>query len=404
MQYSTLEFNLKLPEQGLVFEAGSLYSRLEELEDKRDCRGRLYELAPILFIAVLAKLMGQNQLEALAHWAKLRTQALCQLLGLKRLSMPHKTTWARILGEAIAVEELEKLVAEFFAEQISPEIPSRGSVVVSIDGKTLGGTIPKGQSQGVQLMAAYLPQVGVVLAQVVVENKANEIVTAPKVLEQLDLRGLVVTGDALQTQRQLSVEIVGGGGDYLWFVKHNQPELRRELEILFEPEPTPVGGSPYPTDFRQYRQVEKGHGRLEERVITVSSMLEGYSTWPHLQQAFKLEKKVWNLQGEFEYEEVRYGITSLPRAVAEANRVLWLARQEWSIENKLHWRRDVLLREDWSQLRRGSSPQVNAILNNLVVSLLALGGYQNVAFARREFEYNPKLALPLLTLSSLSTF
>ena len=152
MQYSTLELNVKLPEQELVFEVGSLYSRLQELEDKRKRRGLLYELTPILFIAVLAKMMEQDQFGEIAHWAKLRTHELCQLLGLKRLTMPHRTTWARILGEAVDVKELEKIVAEFIAAQLSPEIPSRGSVVVSIDGKSIRGTIPKGKTQGVHLM------------------------------------------------------------------------------------------------------------------------------------------------------------------------------------------------------------------------------------------------------------
>jgi hypothetical protein len=113
---------------------------------------------------------------------------------------------------------------------------------------------------------------------------------------------------------------------------------------------------------------------------------------------------VWDLSGKFKYQEVRYGITSLPAKVAKAERLLWIARQEWGIENKLHWRRDVLLREDWTQLRRGSSPQVNAILNNVVLSLLALAGYRNVAAARREFEYNPSAALPLLSSAFLSSF
>jgi hypothetical protein len=93
-------------------------------------------------IAILAKLMGQNQLEAIAHWAKLRTVALCQLLRLEKERMPHQTTWGRILGEGLVVEELEELLKEFFSEQLDPEIPQRGQVVVSIDGKTLRGTIP----------------------------------------------------------------------------------------------------------------------------------------------------------------------------------------------------------------------------------------------------------------------
>jgi hypothetical protein len=95
MQCGTLNFELELPKQEILFEVGSLYSRLEELEDKRDCRGRIYELAPILVIAILAKLMGQNQLKVISQWAKLRTLELCQLLRLEKERMPHQTTWGR---------------------------------------------------------------------------------------------------------------------------------------------------------------------------------------------------------------------------------------------------------------------------------------------------------------------
>src|SRR5690349_17846227 len=175
MQYSTLDFAVKIPDQPLVFDAHSLYARLMELEDKRRCRGRLYELAPILFIAILAKLMGQNQLEAVAHWAKLHAKALASLLNLKRETMPHKTTWGRILAGAVEIDQLEALVAEFFKEQLEAEVPARGSVVVNLDGKTLRGTIPKGQTQGVHLMALFWPKRGLVLAQLAVDRKENEI-------------------------------------------------------------------------------------------------------------------------------------------------------------------------------------------------------------------------------------
>jgi predicted transposase YbfD/YdcC len=402
MQYSTIPFELKLPEKALVFDADSLYARLMELEDKRKCRGRLYELAPLLFIAILAKLMGQNELEAVAHWAKLRTAQLCQLLGLRRQQMPHKTTWGRVLA-GVEVSQLEKLSREFFEDAQPSEIPERGSVIINLDGKTLRGTIPAGKTQGVHLLAAYLPRLGVVLAQVEVGQKENEIVAAPKIIEQLDLRGLVVTGDAMHTQKALSVKIVTGGGDWLWFAKHNKETLRTDLEILFGPAPVTAFDREVPPDFRSYREVSKAHGRLEIREITLSSQLKDFTPWPHLEQAFKLEKRVYSLSGKEKYCEVRYGITSLPAEVASPKRVLQIARGAWGIENKLHWRRDVLLREDWSQLRRGGAPQVNAVLNNLTLGVLALAGYSNVAQARRELTYHSDKAVGLLTTSLSST-
>lgn len=403
MKYSTIEFGVKLPDQPILFEADSLYARLQELTDLRDCRGRLYELAPILFIALLAKLMGQNQLGAVAHWAKLRVKELSQFLGLKHCRMPHKTTWGRILGEAVEVAALEQLLGEFFAQTLAAEVPARGSVVLNIDGKTLRGTIPSGSTRGVHLMAAYLPKQGVVLAQVAVASKENEIVAAPKLLAQLDLRGMVVTGDAIQAQRALSVQIVGQQGDYAWLVKENQPGLLTDLEVLFEPEPVAVGCSAHPTDFEVAKQTDKGHGRLEERTLTLSSWLKDYTPWPHLEQAFKLERKVYTLEGEWLSTEVRYGITSLPRKVAGAKRMLAIVRAAWGIENNLHHQRDVQLAEDHSQLRRGHAPQLNAILNNTVLGLLNCKGRTDLAQARREFQYDPNLALPFLLANPFSS-
>ena len=95
------------------------------------------------------------------------------------------------------------------------------SVLIVFDGKTLRGTIPTGQSQGVHLLAAYLPAEGIVLVQVAVANKEHEIVAAPKVLASLDLRGKIVIGDAMHTQRELSVQVLAADGDYIWLVKAN---------------------------------------------------------------------------------------------------------------------------------------------------------------------------------------
>src|SRR5215210_1884449 len=115
MQYSTLDLQVKLPatapDQPFLFSLDSLYAQLQRLEDKRQRRGRLYQLAPILLVALLAKLMGQNQIEAVAQWAQLRATELTAMLGLKRASMPHKTTWSRILGGAVDVQALEGLMA-----------------------------------------------------------------------------------------------------------------------------------------------------------------------------------------------------------------------------------------------------------------------------------------------------
>jgi hypothetical protein len=136
-----------------------------------------------------------------------------------------------------------------------------------LDGKTLRGTIPAGQSQGVHLLAAYVPEQGVVLMQMQVGEKTNEISVAPQIVQTLDLRGVVVTGDAMQAQRKLSAQIVEAHGDYVWTAKDNQPELREEIALLFAPQQSRPGWSAVPTDFRRATTFNKGHGRLEKRTI-----------------------------------------------------------------------------------------------------------------------------------------
>ena len=203
----------------------------------------------------------------------------------------------------------------------------------------------------------------------------------------------------LPLSRELSVKVVSKQGDFLWFLKENQPGTWAEVRDLFEaPEPLAKGHSPSPNDFVTARTVEKNHGRIEERRITVSSEMKGYVPWPYLEQVFKLERHT-TVRGVTK-REVRYGLTSLPKEIASAARLLAIARAEWGIENSLHYRRDVTLGEDASQLRRGDAPQANAILNNIVLGLGGLGKVENVAAARRDLEYTYQSAI--ISISVLS--
>lgn len=386
MQDTTLSAAVCLPNEAMLFDLDELYSCLQTVSDQRSRQGLRYPLASLLLIGVLAKLAGQDSSRAIAHWAKLRTQELSQLFHLKRESMPHYSTWSRVLGHGVEPSEMEEVMGRFFARTTQPSQGKRGSLQLALDGKTLRGTIPLGKTRGVHLLAAYLPTQGVVLTQMQVEEKSNEITHAPTLLAALDLRGVVVSGDAMFDQRNLSIQIVQAKGDYLWTVKDNQEGLREDIEVLFQPSRKLAGTSALPTDFRRACTVEKGHGRLEKRTLIVSSMLTDYSTWPHLAQVFKLEYQRTNALG-MSKTEVRYGVTSLPARVASPQRLLELTRAHWGIENGLHHRRDATLREDHSQLRMGHAPHLLAILNNTVLGILARQGVTNVAHARREFAY-----------------
>src|SRR5829696_7877270 len=125
--------------------------------------------------------------------------------------MPHPTTWTRLFG-ALDGAALEQQIGRFFAQHRARR-PPRSGLQLTIDGKIVRGTIPAGAKHGVHLVAAYLPQQGCVLAELAVTGKANELTVAPKLLAQLDLQGMIITGDALFAQRNLSAQIIAAGGD-----------------------------------------------------------------------------------------------------------------------------------------------------------------------------------------------
>jgi len=284
-------------------------------------------------------------------------------------------------------------MSEFIRQR--PEVGQ--GVVIAIDGKTLRGTITRDDPFGLHLLAAYLPGEGIVLFQMVVEkDKENEIVVAPQLLKSLDLRQKVVVADAMHAQRSLSLQIVEAGGDFVWIIKDNQPTTRQAIELLFAPQKPVAGQGCPPMDFQQAKTVDKGHGRLEERTITVSSLLNDYLDWPAVAQVFKLERRFTNLAtGEVE-QEVRYGLTSLSSSKASPERLMKIVRSEWGIENGLHYRRDVTFQEDATRMTRKTAGRTMAIINNLVSNLLAIQDFGNFAQARRFFDARPQQALAII--------
>lgn len=283
MTMTTRSSRLALPNKALLFDVEVLYGELQRVKDHRDRRGVRYCLADILLIGLLAKLAGQTSSRAIADWAQLRHRELSHLFGLRHQRMPHYSTWSRILAAAVDPDEVEQVIGHFFAHQVSRRL-APGERHLCIDGKTLRGTIPLGSTQGVHLLAAYLPKEGVVLAQVQVSTSGSEVSAAPLLLATLDLRGTLVSGDAIFASRKLSLKILQAKGDYLWMIKENQKQMYQDLQTLFEPPSVRPGWSAPPTDFRSASSVNKGHGRRERRQITVSSELSHYSEWPGLSQ------------------------------------------------------------------------------------------------------------------------
>lgn len=140
----------------------------------------------------------------------------------------------------------------------------------------------------------------------------------------------------------------------------------------------------------------KGHGRIETRSIYTSTELVGYADFPYLAQVFCLHRHTTDLQGKEMRSETVYGVTSLPPGKANPARLLNLNRNHWSIENKVHWVRDVTFDEDRSRVRKHAGPQVMATLRNLAISLLRMAGADNIAHGLRSCSWNKSRALRLI--------
>lgn len=396
MHHSTVEsIRLATPSDadGYFFDLGSFYEQAELLADPRDPRGKRYALALLLSLIMLAKLCGEDTPTGMADWVRWRCAELVQAFQLARQTMPSHNTFRRILQFSPLVSAVQALLRRILSAQ-----PQAGwSQLIAIDGKTLRGTIAAATTQGVHLLAACLPGEGLVLMQVLVERKENEIPAAPRLLQTLDLRGKIVMGDALHTQRAVSVQILDADGEYLWYAKDNQPKLHQDIAQLFVPEVTGKGSRPLPTDFRTASQTDCGHGRIERRTLTTSNLLRGYLDWPGVEQVFKLERVVTDLQRKPLRAETVYGLTSLSAQKASPLRLLELTRRYWGIENGLHYRRDVTLHEDATRMSNANQAQLMASLNNFVIGLVLQHGFTNLAAARRYYAAHVDAAFKLLT-------
>lgn len=397
MDYINLRCDQELNENGMVFDLGSLYEYFTKVDDPRDERGKQYALPILLTLMVLAKLGGEDSPSGISDWVMLRKELLMELQVLSRSKAPCHMTYRRVLQEIVASEELELLIAQYHQQRLQEE----QEIVLSLDGKTVRGTIRHGETQGVHLLAVYVPRQGLVLVQTEVDRKENEIVVAPQVLRQVNLSGVIVIGDAMHTQRAVSKQIVQDGGDFLWFAKDNQPRTHWAIEKLFVHEVCNLQkGCTLSKDFQTFTKVNKGHGRIEQRTILVSSLLNDYLDWPHVAQVFRVERIVWHVQYGGQTRELVYGLTSLSPARTNPAKLLALIRTYWGIENGLHYRRDVTFHEDATRLTLGQAGHNMAILNNLAIGLCLSQGFHNLAHARRRFSARPHEALQLI-LSAL---
>ena len=221
----------------------SLIELLEGLPDPRRARGKRHPLPALLALAVVALLAGMTSYEAIVDYGRGRGWEFRRLLGFTRRRGLCKATYSRVFRR-IDVAAFEALIARWIRGRLGP----RDAPHLALDGKTVRGS-RDGEAPAVHLLAAYAPDVQAVVAQLRVDAKTNEHKAALELLGILPVKGKVVTGDAIFTQRDVCAAVIGGGGDYVLPVKDNQPTLARDIAAAFaEPEgglsPPPGGAAP----------------------------------------------------------------------------------------------------------------------------------------------------------------
>jgi predicted transposase YbfD/YdcC len=371
------------------------------LPDPRARQGRRFTLAALLTLALAAMLANHLSPFAIAQWGAEQDTASKRAMGFTKGITPHQSTFQRLfrrLDPALLSAALTAQCALPFAAVP----PVRGAQGVALDGKAYRGVLACATTAGcpVHALTACTHDAGTVLAQEEIVSDAEkaeaELTVAPRLIARLAWHARVLTGDALFCQRTLCGQVRDAGGDYLLIVKENQPALLRAIVTLFASRADiALRAASLPVwDMREAGSEERGHGRQEQRRVTASTELNEYLDWPGVGQVLMVERR-WQ-EGGATKQAVRYGITSLPPAVADAARLLALVRGHWQIENGLHYVKDVTLGEDRSLIRTGHGPSIMAILRDTVVSVLHQAGWRTIAERLRYYGGHPKEVLALL--------
>ncbi len=364
--------------------AMSLLDALAEIPDPRCARGVRHGVLAVLLLSACAVLAGARSFVAIAEYAHDTGHAVLALLGFGATA-PHESTIRRLLQQ-LDPAAVEAALSSWAAAQVTARTAAAGTPdreqrrVWALDGKTVrGARRSDGDAHGGQVhLVSVLDQAsGVVLAQVAVDAKSGELAAVPVLLARLDLHDVLVTADALHTQRSHARHVRDRGGHYVMTVKANQPTLLARLRAL-----------PWAQIGPAARERARGHGRVETRTISVVNLHpcpdRGDEFFPHAMQAIKLIRRRRPLRPGGRWRTVTvYAITSLTAFQADPALLARWIRGHWGIENRLHWVRDVSFDEDRSQIRTGHGPQIMAALRNLAITALRLAGTTNIAAALR---------------------
>ncbi len=310
------------------------------MKDPRVERTRYHNLHDILFITIAAVLSGAESWNEIEFYGKIKKQWLKEVLELPN-GIPSHDTFNRLFS-ALDADEFERC----FLNWIKSLNEITKGEVVSIDGKTIRGSKKLGFKTATHIISAWADKNKLVLGQIKVEEKSNEITAIPKLLENLLIKGCIVTIDAMGCQNKIAKKIVSKQADYILSVKENQKELLEDIQDSFR--------VLKPSDTNE--DIDYGHGRIETRkcyVLTDLSLVEKATKWKGLSSIVKIEReRYFKATGKKETESSYYIST-----LKEASMINKAVRKHWGIENKVHWVLDVAFNEDHSRKRAGNAAQ-----------------------------------------------
>jgi predicted transposase YbfD/YdcC len=371
-----------------------IVQHFKQLDDPRSPVNRLHPLESVLVIAIMAVLAGANGPTAIAKWAKIKAEVLLKLLDLPH-GIPRKDVFRRVLvtlkPDAFQACFTMWLTAlrNAAADAMGVERPT-----LAVDGKTLRRSHDHSRGLGaLHSVSVWASEFGLTLAQVATEEKSNEITAIPILLSLVDIKGAIITIDAMGTQTAIAEKIIDGEGDFVLALKGNQGTLHDAvIDYCVEQTKTDFQG----IGARRHDTWEKKHGRIERRTyiqMPAPKSLPGFANWKGLLSIGIAY--LWCIRDGKETSEVRYFISSLPVKVKQFAHAV---RSHWGIENTCHWCLDVTYREDESRIRNEHLRENFAWLNRLTLSLLKQHpDKDSVAMKRRACGWNDKYMLEVLT-------
>lgn len=326
-----------------------------QIPDFRRSHGQLHDLEEILLVGIISVICGADSWNEIEDYAHAKEDFLRTFLDLDN-GIPSHDTFNRVFSNIDPIR-FEACFIEWVGElaQLQPR------EVIAIDGKTIRGAKASGKKSPVHMVSAWADENQLVLGQVKVNEKSNEITAIPKLLELLSIDNTIVTIDAMGCQKDIAKAIIDQKADYILAVKENQPQLYESVKDEFR----------FAKDVAFDLSEDMGHGRIETRkcsIITDFQFIEASDSWENLQTIIKIEsKREFKNTDKSPETSTRYYISSLKADAIDFQKAI---RSHWGIENKLHWSLDVSFNEDASRKRIKNATQNFSILNKIALNLL----------------------------------